>query len=170
VIAMRWRHDNVDWLNRSQVNWRDGVLAPHTLARLLPDSRRRRLRLIVSPRTLMRWHATLVRRHWTQGRGHRSGTPAVRADLARVLQAQAKTILAADFFHVGTVFLRRLHVLFFIEHEWVTQQARSLPMSLEGRAVGTSARVTVVSGSPGSGKTVLMRSWISEPGVAGSAA
>jgi hypothetical protein len=32
------------------------------------------------------------------------------------LDARAKTILAAGFFHVDTVLLRRLHVLFFIEH------------------------------------------------------
>ena len=68
------------------------------------------------------------------------------------LDAQAKTIPATDFFHVDTVFLRRLHVLFFIEHgtrrvqlagitapptgEWVTRQARNLLMNLEGTAEG----------------------------------
>src|SRR6516165_5916288 len=40
---------------------------------------------------------------------------------------------------------------------------------LVGR-LGAQARVSVVSAPAGSGKTVLLRSWISQPGVAGRAA
>ena len=50
-----------------RLSWADrAVLA--ALARLLPGSQLRRLRLIVSPRTLLRWHADLVRWHWAYPR------------------------------------------------------------------------------------------------------
>jgi len=174
------------------------------LARLLTRNQLRWMRLIVSPRTLLRWHAALVRRHWAYPR-RGPGRPRTRAtmralilEMARdnpgwgyrrihgelvglghklapstvwkilkdagmdpaptrsgltwqaFLQAQAKTILAVDFFHVDTVLLRRLYVLFVIEHgtrrvhlvgitahptgEWVAQQARNLLMDLGDHA------------------------------------
>jgi len=76
----------------------------------------------------------------------RSGIPpaARRSSLTwkRFLAAHAKTLVAADFFTVDTVLLKRLHVLFFIHLAsrkilwtactsepnagWVTQQARNL--------------------------------------------
>jgi putative transposase len=188
-----------------RLSWADrAVLA--VLARLLPGRQLRQLRLIVSPRTLLRWHADLVRWRWSypqRAPGRPQTAAIVRAlvlEMARdnpgwgyrrihgeltglgyklapstvwqilkdagidpaptrsgrtwrtFLDAQAKTIFAADFFHVDTVFLRRLYVLFFIEHstrrvhlagisahptgEWVTQQARNLLMNLEDHAEG----------------------------------
>jgi putative transposase len=197
VLQRQVKNPRLSWADRA-------VLA--ALARLLPGSQLRQLRLLISPRTLLRWHADLIRRHWTHpscAPGRPRTAPAVRAlvlQMARdnpgwgyrrihgeliglghklapstvwqilkdagidpsprrsgqtwraFLEVQAKMILATDFFHVDTVFLRRLYVLFFIEHgarrvhlagvtarptgEWVAQQARNLLMNLGDRADG----------------------------------
>jgi len=152
---------------RPALTWVDRAVLS-ALGRLLP-TQLRRLRL-VSPRTLLRWHAQLVARRWTYPRRQpgRPLTPQpVRALVLRMarenptwgyrrihgelvglghqlaastvwkilrvagidpapqrsgptwrqfLAAQAHAILAVDFAHVDTVFLRRLYVLVVIEH------------------------------------------------------
>ncbi|MGI5133215.1 hypothetical protein [Streptomyces sp. CA-106110] len=140
------------------------------LLRLLGKRHRSALKLLVTPRTVLRWHARLVAKKWTyphrrpgrppksealralvlrlarenDGGGYRrihgellnlgwkvaastvweilqrAGVdPAPqRADRswAKFLKAQAAGIWTTDVFHVDTVFLRRLFVLFFVEH------------------------------------------------------
>jgi putative transposase len=54
-------------IKNPRLSWADrAVLA--ALARLLPRGHLRELRLIISPRTLLRWHARLVRQRWTYPR------------------------------------------------------------------------------------------------------
>ncbi len=171
------------------------------LVRLLSKRQRLSLKLLVTPRTVLRWHARLVARKWTyphRGPGRPAKPEALRAlvlrlarendgwgyrrihgelrtlgwkiaastvwailqragvdpapqradrSWAKFLTTQAQGILAVDVLHVDTVFLRRLFVLFFIEHgtrrvhiagvtrnvtaEWATQQARNVLTTLD---------------------------------------
>jgi putative transposase len=85
--------------------------------------------------------------------------PALRRDgptWRQFLSAQAKGIVACDFFTVETVFLKTLYVLVFLHIEsrqilrigvsanpsrtWVTQQARNLVMDLEESKVPVQVR------------------------------
>ena len=197
VLQRQVRSPRLSWADRA-------VLA--ALTRRLSTAHRRQLSLIITPRTLLRWHADLVRHHWTYrhrtpgrprtgptirrlalemardnstwgyrqicgeltGLGYKIAPstiweilkeagidPAPRragASWGQFLSAQAKTIAAVDLFHVDTVFLRRLYVLFVIEHHhrrvhlagvtahptaaWTVQQARNMLMDLGERTDG----------------------------------
>jgi putative transposase len=70
-----------------RLSWSDrAVLA--ALARLLPGRRLRELRLVVSPRALLRWHASLVRRRWTYPR--RPGRPRTAAAIRNLVLEMAR--------------------------------------------------------------------------------
>jgi len=62
---------------RTRTNWADRALIA-ALTRLLPA--RRRLGLLVTPSTILRWHRQLVARRWTT-RPARPGRPAIPAGL-----------------------------------------------------------------------------------------
>jgi hypothetical protein len=76
-----------------QLSWADRAILA-ALARLLPRSQLRQLRLIVSPRTLLRWHADLVRRHWSFPR-RTPGRPRTGQDRDAQFTAAFDAVLAA---------------------------------------------------------------------------
>ena len=75
VLRRNHPHPRLTWLDRAIL----GVLS-----RLLPPPLRR-LRL-VSPRTLLRWHAQLVARHWTYPRRQPGRPPVAEPVRALVLR------------------------------------------------------------------------------------
>src|SRR5258708_40309861 len=98
---------------------------------------------------------TYTRRRGTVDHHGPPPTPAHRRSseaLQTIGTPQAKSIAAVDFFHVDTVFLRRLYVLFVIEHHnrrvhladitahptaaWTVQRARNVLMDFGERTDG----------------------------------
>ena len=111
-----------------RLSWADRAILS-ALARLLPGGHRRHLRLIVSPRTLLRWHADLVRRRWAYP----------RRNPGRPRTAQALCALVLEMAWDNPACTRRVHLAGITTHPtgaWVTQQARNLLMNLEDHADG----------------------------------
>src|SRR6187551_1010556 len=72
---------------RSRMSWTDRALIA-ALTRLLPKPRR--LGLLVTPATILRWHRQLVARHWT-AQPARPGRPAIPARLRALVIRLART-------------------------------------------------------------------------------
>jgi len=75
-VAILQRHQ----ARRPKLTWADRALLA-TLFGVIPRARRQRLRLLVTPDTIMRWHRDIVRRRWAaRSRRGRSGRPATRRE------------------------------------------------------------------------------------------
>src|SRR5260370_41001258 len=63
---------------RPDLNWADRALIA-TLLGVIPKARRRGLRLLVTPDTIVRWHRDIVRRRWAaRSMRCKAGRPATR--------------------------------------------------------------------------------------------
>jgi putative transposase len=60
------------------------------LTRLLPANRVPRLRLIVTPATLLRWHLDLLRRRWARRSRHRAGRPPTHRNIKALVLRMAR--------------------------------------------------------------------------------
>jgi len=93
-IAVLQRHTNTP-----RLSWADRATLS-ALARLLPHRHRSQLRLVVSPRTLLRWHAAIVKRRWCYPH-RRPGRPPVPRGVRALVVEMARDNLAWGY--------RRIH-------------------------------------------------------------
>jgi putative transposase len=82
--------DRRQQLRRPNVSWADRALLAALLG-VIPKARRHRLRLLVTPDTILRWHRDIVRRRWAARsiRG-KIGRPATRRDVTALVLRLAR--------------------------------------------------------------------------------
>jgi putative transposase len=77
-------------VRRPGLTWADRALIA-ALAGAIPKAQRVGLRLLVTPDTVVRWHRDLLRRRWAaKSRAGRSGRPATRRDIRRLVLRLAR--------------------------------------------------------------------------------
>src|SRR5450755_3967130 len=75
---------------RPKLTWADRALLAALLS-VLPKARRHRLRLLVTPDTILRWHRDIIRRRWATRSTHgRSGRPATRRNIQALVRRLAR--------------------------------------------------------------------------------
>src|SRR5882672_4001879 len=75
---------------RPNLNWADRALLA-TLIGVIPKTRRRGLRLLVTPDTIVRWHRDIVRRRWAARSIHgKTGRPATRRNIKALVLRLAR--------------------------------------------------------------------------------
>jgi hypothetical protein len=75
---------------RPELNWADRALLA-TLLSVIPKARRHRLRLLVTPETIVRWRRDILQRGWVaRSMRGRSGRPATRRNIKALVLRLAR--------------------------------------------------------------------------------
>ena len=75
---------------RPKLTWADRALLA-TLASVIPRARRRGLRLLVTPDTILRWHRDIIRRRWAaRSMRGKTGRPATRQNIQALVLRLAR--------------------------------------------------------------------------------
>jgi putative transposase len=75
---------------RPNLNWADRALLA-TLLSVIPKARRRGLRLLVTPDTILRWHRDIIRRRWAvRSMQSKPGRPATRRSIRALVRRLAR--------------------------------------------------------------------------------
>jgi putative transposase len=75
---------------RPKLNWADRALLAALLS-VIPEARRHRLRLLVTPDTILRWHRDIIRRRQATRSAHgKTGRPATRRNIQALVRRLAR--------------------------------------------------------------------------------